>query len=140
MFKKSPKRCCGTWQCNTSTIQTLFSPGASSDERDQQNVGEAHSSGFLVLGKSCKDELYLCKLTIHPSAFIAWTNLCLPLQELKPSEPRVCVCCFAAGLAGGNPADPAPFHLAAAPRGCFAQLGPASSRDPRDHRQQPAVG
>lgn len=56
-------------------------------KRDQQNVGEAHSSGFLVLGKTCKDEPYLCKLTIHPSAFIAWTNLCLPLQELKPSEP-----------------------------------------------------
>lgn len=109
-------------------------------KRDQQNVGEAHSSGFLVLGKTCKDEPYLCKLTIHPSAFIAWTNLCLPLQELKPSEPRVCVCCFAAGLARGNPADPAPFHLAAAPRGCFAQLCSAGGRDPRDHRQQPAVG
>lgn len=34
MFRKSPKHCCGTWQCNTSMTQTLFSPGASSDERD----------------------------------------------------------------------------------------------------------
>lgn len=72
------------------------------------------------------------------SALIAW-NKPPHVQELKPSE-AVSVHCFAAGLAGGNPADPATFHLAAAPGGCSAQLCSASSCDPGNHQRQPAIG